>query len=100
MNSHEGFIQITFHYANGQSESFNVLLQEDGALTPQELQQRVIKYLEKPWCILHLPEQTICVKTDHVLKVEIKPAMREFHGEGVFSDVRRVSALSRSTMQR
>lgn len=100
MNSHEGFMQITFHYTNGQSETFNVLLQEDGSLTAQELQQRVLKHLEKPWCILHLPEQTVCVKTDSLLKVEIKPTMREFHGEAVFSDVRRVTALSRSTVQR
>lgn len=100
MNSQEGLMQITFHYGNGQSESFHVILQEDGSLTPQELQQRILKHLEKPWCVLHLPEQTICIKTDQLLKVEIKPTMREFHGEGVFSDVRRVTALSRSTMQR
>lgn len=100
MNSREGFMQIMFHYTNGQSETFNVLLQEDGSLTAQELQQRVLKHLEKPWCILHLPEQTVCVKTDNLLKVEIKPTMREFHGEAVFSDAQRVSALTRSTMQR
>lgn len=99
MNSHEGFMQLTFHYTNGQSESFKVLLQEDSSLTAQEFQQRVLKHLEKPWCILHLPEQTVCVKTDNLLKVEIKPAMQEFHSEAVFSDVRRVTALSRSAMQ-
>jgi hypothetical protein len=96
MNNQEGLIQITFHYINGQTESFNVLVQEDSTLTPQELQQRILKHLERPWCILHLPEQTMCVNTDNVLKVEVKPAMRELHGEGVFSDVRRVTALSRS----
>ena len=99
MNSHEGFMQLTFHYTNGQSESFKVLLQEDSSLTAQEFQQRVLKHLEKPWCILHLPEQTVCVKTDNLLKVEIKPAMQEFHSEAVFSDVRRVTALSRSAIQ-
>lgn len=96
MNNQEGLIQITFHYINGQSETFNVLLQEDSTLTPQELQQRILKHLEKPWCILHLSEQTVCVNTDNVLKVEVKPAMRELHGEGVFSDARRLTALSRS----
>ena len=100
MNSREGFMQIMFHYTNGQSETFNVQLQEDGSLTAQELQQRILKHLEKPWCILHLPEQTVCVKTDNLLKVEIKPTMREFYSEAVFSDVRRVTALSRSTVQR
>ena len=96
MNNQEGLIQITFHYINGQTESFNVLVQEDSTLTHQELQQRILKYIEKPWCIFQLPEQTVCVKTDNVLKVEVKPAMRELHGEGVFSDARRVTTLSRS----
>lgn len=100
MNNHEGFLQITFHYTNGQTEAFNILLHEDNSLTAHELQQRILKHIEKPWCILHLPEHTICVNTENLLKVEMKPAMREFHGEGVFSDVRRVTALSRSNVQR
>ncbi len=100
MNSQEAFIQVTFHYINGQTECFNILLHEDETLTVPELQQRILKNLEKPWCMLHLPDQTICVKTDNLLKIEIKPTLREFHGEGVFSDVRRVTALSRTTVAR
>lgn len=100
MSSQDGFIQVTFHYINGQTECFNILLHEDDALTVPELQQRILKNLEKPWCMLHLPEQTICVKTDSLLKIEIKPTLQEFHGEGVFSDVRRVTALSRTTVGR
>jgi len=99
MNSQDGLLQITFHYNNGQMEAFNILLHRDSSLTPNEIQQRILKHLEKPWCILHLPEQTICVKTDNLLKVEIKPSMLELHGEGVFSDVRRVTALSRSVQR-
>ena len=100
MSSQDAFIQVTFHYINGQTESFNILLHEDGSLTLPELQQRILKNLEKPWCILHLPEQTICVKTDSLLKIEIKPTLHEFHGEGVFSDARRVTALSRTAVAR
>ena len=47
MNSHDGLIQIIFHYTNGQTESFNILLEEDEVLTPQEIQQRILKHLEK-----------------------------------------------------
>ncbi|HCF25806.1 MAG TPA: hypothetical protein DEV81_00965 [Cyanobacteria bacterium UBA11049] len=100
MSSQDAFIQVTFHYINGQTECFNILLHEDETLTVPELQQRILKNLEKPWCMLHLPEQTICIKTDNLLKIEIKPTLREFHGEGVFSDVRRVTALSRTTVAR
>ena len=99
MSSQNGMLQIVFHYTNGQTEAFNVLIEEDSSLTPFELQQRILKHLDKPWCILQLPEQTVCVKTDNVLKVEFKPAMLELHGEGVFSDVRRVTSLSRSVQR-
>lgn len=99
MSSQNGLLQITFHYVNGQTEAFNILLQEDSVLTPQEFQQRILKHLDKPWCILQLPEQTICINTHDVMKVEFKPAMQELSGEGVFSDVRRVTALTRSAQR-
>lgn len=100
-NGQDGFLQITFYFVNGQTESFNVnvLQQGDSSLTLPELQNHILQHLDKPWCILHLPEQTICVKTANVLKVEMKPALRELKGTGVFSDVRRVTALSRSAQR-
>ena len=91
MNSHDNLIQIIFHYTNGQTESFNV-----GSVTPQELQQQIAQVLAQSWCLLHLPEQTVCINTANVLKVEIKPALREMQGANIFADVRRVTALSRS----
>lgn len=96
MNSQDSLTQLTFHFINGQAESFNVLQQGEGLVTPQNLQQEIAQLLDKPWCILHLPEQTICINTANVLKVEMKPSLSELQGEGVFSDVRRVTALSRS----
>ena len=99
MNSQDRLTQVTFHYTNGQTESFNVLQRGDGSATPQALQQEIAQLLDKPWCVLHLPEQTICINTANVLKVEVKPSLRELQGEGVFSDVRRVTALSRSAQR-
>jgi hypothetical protein len=98
MENHN-MLQITFFYTNGQIEAFNVVLHEDDALTAQEIHQRILKHLDKPWCLLHLPEHTICVNTSSLLKVEVKPTLYELHGEGVFSDVRRVTALSRSVQR-
>lgn len=99
LDSQDSLTQLTFHFVNGQTESFNVVQRGNGSMTPQDLQQKIMRSLEKPWCILHLPEQTICIKTAHVLKVEVKPSAREIQGEGVFSDVRRVTALSRSVQR-
>lgn len=98
-NSQGSLVQITFHFINGQSESYNILHQGEGSVTPQALQQEIIQLLDKPWCVLHLPEQSVCINTANVLKVEMKPAMREIQGKGIFSDVRRVTALSRSAQR-
>ena len=98
LNSQDSLTQITFHLINGQTESFNVVQRGDG-MTPQELQQKIMRILDKPWCVLHLPEHTICIKTANILKLEVKPAAREIQGEGVFSDARRVTALARSAQR-
>ena len=98
LNSQDSLTQITFHFINGQTESFNVVQRGDG-MTPQDLQQKIMRILDKPWCVLHLPEHTICIKTANILKLELKPAPREIQGEGVFSDVRRVTALARSAQR-
>lgn len=99
LDSQDKLIEITFHYINGQTESFNVVVRADGSMTAQDLQQRIMRILEKPWCTLHLPQQTICIHTANILKVELKPPVHELQGEGVFSDVRRVTALARSTQR-
>lgn len=97
MDWQDSFTQIIFHYTNGQTESFNVLWQGDDSMTPQDTQQKLSQFLDKHWCILHLPEQTVCINTANILKVEMKPPLREVKGQGVFSDVRRVTALNCSS---
>ena len=98
MHTQNNFTQLTFHYINGQTESFNVLHLKSDSATALELQQEIRHLLDKPWWVLHLQEQTICIKTANILKVEIKPALSEIQGEGVFSDTRRVTALTRSVL--
>ena len=99
LSSQDSLTQITCHFINGQSESFNVVQRGDASTTPQDLQQKIMRILDKPWCVLHLPEHTICIKTANILKLEVKPATREIQGEGVFSDARRVTALARSAQR-
>lgn len=99
IDNQDTLIQVTFHFVNGQNESFNVLWRADASLTLQDIHQKTMKLLEKPWCVLHLPEQTVCIMTANVLKVEIKPSLDEIQGEGVFSDARRVSAFTRTSQR-
>jgi hypothetical protein len=47
--------------------------------------------------VFHLEEQTICVNTANVIKVEIKPAIPYLQGDNVFSNAQRVTALTQSS---
>lgn len=83
------YTQLTFHFQNGQAESFNI------PLSPQELQQQLFYVLDKPFVTLHLRDQTVAIATSQVLKVEIKPALSELQGEAIFPNCERVTALNR-----
>ncbi|MBW4648445.1 MAG: hypothetical protein KME06_07060 [Kastovskya adunca ATA6-11-RM4] len=95
MQSQDSVIQMTFHYTDGQSESFYIYDPPNIHDTAQELRQEVRHFLDKNWWILHLQEETVYINTAHVLKVEVKPAIPELQGEGVFSNAERITALTR-----
>ena len=99
MHTKESLTELTFYYINGQTESFNILQEADNAVTALELKQEIRHLLERNYWILHLPDQTICINIANVVKVEVKPALAELQGEGVFSNARRVTALSRTAMR-
>lgn len=89
------YTQITFHYINGESESFNLYapIESDGTLQTTQLEVRHL--LKKDWWIVHLPEQTLFINVDNVLKMEMKPPVSQLQGEDVFSNAERVTALNR-----
>ena len=90
--------QITIYYKDGQSESFMVhQLVGEGAATEQQFHLNVRHFLESPWWIFHLPEQTVFVNVDNVLKIEASPALPELHGRDVFMNAERVTALNRAS---
>lgn len=95
MQSQESYTQLTFHYLDGHSESFNVYGSLDSSETVQGFQIEVRHILKKDWWILNLPEQTVFINIDNVIKVEVKPPMEQLHGEDVFSNAERVTALTR-----
>lgn len=81
--------QVTFYYDNGQSEGFNI------PVSPQEFQQQIQLLLERPWLTFHLFDQTVFVCTARIVKVEIKPALPQIVGIGVFPNTQKVTALTR-----
>jgi hypothetical protein len=88
------YTYITFHYLNGQTESFMIPSGfEDG--TQQDLRLEVRHILQKDWWIINLIEQTVMVNIANVVKVEVKPAMTQLQGEGIFSNAERLTALNR-----
>lgn len=95
MQSQDGYTQLTFHYVDGRSESFTVYepLEDDRA--SQGLHLEVRHLLEKDWWIVNLAEQTVFINIDNVVKVEVKPAIPDLRGEGVFSNADQVTTINR-----
>lgn len=89
MENQDSFTEITFHYINGETESFDI------PITPEAFAQQLPDFLSQPWLALHLIDRTVFVFTAQVLKVEVNPPITEIQGLGVFSDAQRVTALSR-----
>lgn len=88
MQSVDTFTQVTFHYQNGETESFDI------PITPQAFQQQLQVLLNQPWLTLQLFDSTVFICTAQVVKVEVKPPVSEIQGDGVFSDVQRVTPLT------
>ena len=88
MQSVDSFTQVTFHYQNGETESFDI------PITPEAFQQQLQGLLNQPWLTLHLFDSTIVIRTAQVMKVEVKPPMPEIQGDGVFTDAQRVTPLT------
>lgn len=89
MQSQDSFTQITLHYINGETESFDI------PMTPEAFSEQLAELLSQPWLTLHLFDQTVLILTAQIVKVEVTPQLPQLEGEGVLSDCQRVTALSR-----
>lgn len=89
-------MQIVIYYLNGQTEAYTFSQLADPAALEQEVQQEIRRILDKEWWFFHLAEQTVCVNRANVSKIELKPAIAQIHGEGVFANAQRVTPLSRA----
>ncbi len=88
------YTYLTFHYLNGQTESFMIPDAPDDA-TQQDLRIELRHILQKDWWLINLNEQTVMINIANVVKVEVKPAMNQLQGEGIFSNAERITALNR-----
>ncbi|MDX2099691.1 MAG: hypothetical protein SFW36_18085 [Leptolyngbyaceae cyanobacterium bins.59] len=89
-----GSLQMTFHFVNGQSESYSFLYGGDGA-TEQDFRQGVRRFLGQDWWIIKTLNETVCIRASNVLKIEIKPSIETLEGDGVLHNAERVTALNR-----
>ncbi len=88
MQSENSFTEVTFHYINGETESFDL------PITPEAFEEQLQELLSQPWLTLHLFDRTLLICTAQITKLEVKPPLFEMQGQGVFSDVQRVTALT------
>lgn len=96
MESQEITLQITIYYVDGQQESFLTTDLLDPPDPEQSLIYTIRQRLSHPWSILHLPEESVFINMNNVLKVEVRPTLPEVQGEGVFPEAQRYTALTRS----
>lgn len=89
------YTQITFHFVNGQSEAYNLYAPIESDGTTQTTQLEIRHMLKKDWWIVHLPEQTVFINVDNILKVEMKPPLPQLRGDDVFANAERITALNR-----
>ncbi|WP_071516005.1 hypothetical protein [Geitlerinema sp. PCC 9228] len=85
--------QVTFHYTDTQAETFNV------PISPDQFYQQLDAAASQNWLVLHLFDQSITIRMQHLVKVEIKPAIAELTGQGVFPNAERMTALKRGAMR-
>lgn len=74
--------QLTFHYVDGRNESFTLYetIQSSSSQSTQDsgmdpFHHQIRHILGKDWWVLHLPDKSILINMDMVVKVEINPPL-------------------------
>ncbi|MGD1809682.1 hypothetical protein ACP6PL_30250 [Dapis sp. BLCC M126] len=86
----ESSTEVKFYYIDGHTETFSL------PINAQEFQTELQQLLKQPWITFHLIDQTVCICTEKVMKIEIKPPINQMQGEGVFPNSQRITALQRN----
>ena len=83
----ESSIQIKFYYIDGNTETFSF------PANVEQFKTQLQDLLKQPWITFHLMDQTVCIYTEKIMKIEIKPPISQMEGEGVFANSERITAL-------
>jgi hypothetical protein len=94
----QDYAQLTFHYANGESETYNLYTLATVATGETRsladiLQQGLPAFLSNDWLILQLPEESVCIHLKQVSRIEIKPSIPI---TGLLGSGERLTSLSRN----
>ncbi|MGD1902418.1 MAG: hypothetical protein ACFB9N_09280 [Geitlerinemataceae cyanobacterium] len=81
--------QVTFHLNTDDSESFSL------PISPEMLFQQLQASLDAPLLVFQLADQTVCIKTDAIVKIEIDPPCSGITGSFLFANSERVTAMTR-----
>jgi hypothetical protein len=92
--------QIVIHYVGGESEAFNLYdtanpEEESSANLIDSLRQQVEGLLSHPWIFLQLAEETVCINTANVTRMEVRPVLMPLTVAGQLGSGERVTALTR-----
>ncbi len=90
----ENSTEVTFYYVDGQSDSYKI------PISPQQFQQQIAKFLQNPWFIFHLFDQTVMIANSRVVKIEVKPSISQIQGEGVFANAEKITSMQRGATGR
>ncbi|MDR9402020.1 MAG: hypothetical protein RI580_01130 [Halothece sp. Uz-M2-17] len=90
-------LQLTFHYNNGEKESFLVTESAEESNPYPELRQGIQQRLNQQWCPLHTGEETVYVNMNNVDTVTVKPSLGDNQEEIAFHEAQRITALTRSS---
>lgn len=88
MHNQDNCTEITFYYANGETEAFDI------SITPEAFEQQIQDLLSLPWLTMHLFDRTVIICTAQIMKIEVKPPISQIQGKGVFPEAQRVTALT------
>lgn len=79
--------QVTFHYVNGEIESYTLPIEADEFY--RQFQSA------SGWLILHQFDCTVMLPMEKIVKLEIRPSLPQLEGAGIFQKAQQVTALKR-----
>ncbi|NET61242.1 MAG: hypothetical protein F6K47_35475 [Symploca sp. SIO2E6] len=88
MQTQDSSTEVTFHYINGEAESFDI------PVTPEAFATQLQDLLQQPMLTLHLFDKSAFICTSQIIKIEVKPLVTEIQGQGIFDNVQLVTALT------